>query len=179
MIVWLGSVLFFAVYITVLIITHIKGGAYADELLKNTAAGILEATPSLVFETKHIREMLKDHYADVSSMFWIGLPPVVTALLAAFLFHNRDWTRSQMYAGDVPNLNATLSCYLQPAGIIYAILFGFSYRVVSQRRRKFTQVLCEGMLVLMYTVACHATTYTVHSTLARFQSPEQNMHCRG
>ena len=168
MIVWLGSVLFFAVYITVLIITHIKGGAYADELLKNTAAGILEATPSLVFETKHIREILKDHYADVSSMFWIGLPPVVTALLAAFLFHNRDWTRSQMYAGDVPNLNATLSCYLQPAGIIYAILFGFSYRVVSQRRRKFTQVLCEGMLVLMYTVACHATTYTVHSTLARF-----------
>ena len=81
---------------------------------------------------------LERHYTTWKPIFKIILPGMFCAIVAPMMMTYRASLLMRVFPdargdGTDLNLNEAISCFLAPAGMVYAIFFGFCYSGVSER----------------------------------------------
>jgi hypothetical protein len=78
---------------------------------------------------------LRNCYNQPKELFRIALPAIFSLALCPVTLYMFDplrkmlWPEKQ-YGPVMPNINDAISCYLAPAGLVYATSFGFAFQQV-------------------------------------------------
>ena len=86
---------------------------------------------------RHVLKSLESFQNNVVGLVIICTPPLLSLFFCPFtLFLYKPITRL-MWPPEVfpvvPDINAAISCYLVPAGMVYAITFGFAFQQVMEK----------------------------------------------
>ena len=97
---------------------------------------------------------LQDHHSSVYPMIKMVAPAVTSAIVAPALMTWRDKLLAFVFSEHetIPNMNDAISCFLTPAGMIYAIFFGFVFSAVGDRVTELDRLVSEessGIVTIM------------------------------
>ena len=145
---WVPSLVFLGIYMSFIGITYLVGwsfasaggqGSSANKLQRFFVSTVDEIVQHLVSEggdgeangavVADIRETLESHYTSVRAIFWIGFPTAICAVISPLILQSRKMSSQLIFlTDDLPGINEAVACFLVPAGMVYAIFFGFTYQ---------------------------------------------------
>ncbi|XP_077981523.1 uncharacterized protein LOC144436576 [Glandiceps talaboti] len=98
----------------------------------------------------------------------ISLPSIISLALCPFLLYTYKhmieyfWP-PYMFTSGIPNINDALACFLVPAGLVYAVTFGFTFQASVEKQNAFTNnlILQVSLLDQMLHLASQMKTDSV------------------
>ncbi len=115
------------------------------QLHRNTPAEALQNEDGEPNAAGRLVKALQDHHSSVYPMIKMVAPAVTSAIVAPALMTWREKLLAFVFSEHetIPNMNDAISCFLTPAGMIYAIFFGFVFSAVGDRVTELDRLVSE------------------------------------
>ena len=89
-------------------------------------------------------------------LFMISMPAVISLILCPFALYLYEplvelfWPKKHFPV--IPKINDVIACFLTPAGLVYAIAFGFAFQEAQTKQQLMTQSVCQQVSLLVQIV---------------------------
>ncbi|XP_041474128.1 uncharacterized protein LOC121422952 [Lytechinus variegatus] len=112
-------------------------------------------------------EALRQHHNGPVSLFFMCLPAIISLALGPCLLLLRAPVIDSFWANGLPNINDGLGSFLAPAGLVYAITFGFTFQCVLDKQRCIAATLSTevGLLEQILAMTSKMTSLTTEDRL--------------
>nr|XP_054763446.1 uncharacterized protein LOC129270054 isoform X2 [Lytechinus pictus] len=112
-------------------------------------------------------EALRQHHNRPMSLFFMSLPAIISLALGPCLLLLRAPVINSFWANGLPNINDGLGSFLAPAGLVYAITFGFTFQCVLDKQRCISATLSTevGLLEQILAMTAKMTSLTTEDRL--------------
>ncbi|XP_001185164.2 uncharacterized protein LOC754319 [Strongylocentrotus purpuratus] len=112
-------------------------------------------------------EALRRHYNRPLSLFLITLPAIISLSIGPCLLLLRAPLIAAFWPNGLPNINDGVACFMAPAGLVYAVTFGFTFQSVLDKQRGITTTVSTevGFLDQILAMTSRMTSLTTEDRL--------------
>ena len=133
------------------------GGKVPDPLPLSMPTSAEKMIPDLLSEAdKEAIDTFLCYFNQPYYLFMISMPAVISIIICPFALYLYEplvtlfWPKSHF---DVPpKINDVIACFLTPAGLVYAIAFGFAFQEAQTKQQLMTQSVCRQVSLLVQIV---------------------------
>ncbi|XP_071485612.1 uncharacterized protein [Diadema antillarum] len=114
---------------------------------------------------------LKRHFNRPVSLIFITLPAVISLALCPCLLLLQLPLVTAFWPDGMTNINDAVGCFLAPAGLVYAVTFGFTFQSVLDKQRMITVTVSAevGLLDQILVMASRMKSLTCQKKLKIFK----------